>query len=51
MYKISTDRVLRWRLILEEYGTDIEYIQGSKNIVANVLSIFPINGNQWTTDQ
>ena len=27
---INTDRVLRWRLILEEYGPDIEYIKGEK---------------------
>ena len=27
----------------------IEYVQGSKNIVADALSIFPINGNQETT--
>ena len=26
--KINTDRVLRWRLILEEYVPDIEYIKG-----------------------
>ena len=35
--------------ILEEYGMEIEYIQGKKNIVSDALSRFPINGNQNTT--
>ena len=43
------DKVLIWRVILEEYGLNIEYIQGSKNIVADTLPILPINGNQYTT--
>ena len=42
----DTDRLLRWRLILEYYGLDIEYIQGGKGIVTNALSKFPISGNQ-----
>ena len=33
----NTNRVLIWRLILEEYGPDIEYIQGEKNILADAL--------------
>ena len=33
----NTNRVLRWRLILEEYGLDIEYIRGENNIVADGL--------------
>ena len=41
--------MLIWRLILEEYGSDIEYIQGDENIVADSLSGFTINGNQETT--
>ena len=41
--------MLIWRLILEEYGPDIEHIKGEKNIVAEELSIFPLNGNQDTT--
>ena len=47
----NTNRVLRWRLVLEDYGPDIEYIQGDKNIVADALSIFPINSNQETTQE
>ena len=45
----NTDRVLRWRLILEEYGPYIEYIQGGKYIVSDVLSTFTIKRNQETT--
>ena len=35
MYKCITDRVLRWRLILEEYGSDIEYTKRENNIFAD----------------
>ena len=42
----NTDRVLIWRLILEEYGLDIEYILGNKNVVAYALRRFTNNGNQ-----
>ena len=34
----NTDPVMRWRLILEEYGPDLQYIQGKKNVVADALS-------------
>ena len=44
----NTDRVLRWRLILEEYGPDIKYIQGKENIAADALSRLTNNGNQET---
>ena len=32
------EHVMRWRLLIEEFGHTIEYIKGPKNIVANVLS-------------
>ena len=32
-----TDRILRQRLIIEEYGTDLEYIQGNKKRIAYAL--------------
>ena len=44
-----TNRVLKWRLIIEDCGPDTEYIRGDKNMVACALSRFPINGNQDTT--
>ena len=34
----NTDRVLRWYLILEEYGPELIYIHGEKNIVVDALS-------------
>ena len=34
----NTERVMRWCLILKEYGPEIKYIKGPKNIVANALS-------------
>ena len=46
-----SNKVLRQRLILEEWGRDIEYIQGSKNIAAKTLSRFTINCNQETTQK
>ena len=46
-----TNRVLGWRLIIEEYGMDIEYIKCEKNIVADTLSILPLDGNQETTQK
>ena len=44
----NIDRVLRWRLILEEYGPDIEYIRGENIIVSDERSRIPLNGNQDT---
>ena len=35
----NTDRVIRWRLIIEEYGPNLKYIEGPKNIVADCNSI------------
>lgn len=34
----NTERVMRWRLILEEYGPELKYIKGEDNIVADALS-------------
>jgi hypothetical protein len=34
----NTDRVMRWRLILEEFGPELNYIKGETNIVADALS-------------
>jgi RNase H-like domain found in reverse transcriptase len=34
----NTERVMRWRLILEEYGPELHYIKGESNVVADALS-------------
>ena len=34
----NTERVMRWRLILEEFGPDLQYIKGNDNVVADALS-------------
>ena len=34
----NTDRVMRWRLILEEFGLTLKYIKGTDNVVADALS-------------
>ena len=34
-------RMMRWRLILEEFGPNIQHISGVENIVADTLSILP----------
>ena len=44
--KINSDRVLRWRLILEEYAPDIAYIKGENNIIADGMSKIPLNGEK-----
>ena len=34
---LNTERVMRWRLILEEFGTELKYIKGENNVVADDL--------------
>ena len=34
----NTERVMRWRLLIEEYGADLTYVKGKDNIVADALS-------------
>jgi len=37
----TTQRVMRWRLLLEEFGPLFEYKKGEKNCVADALSRVP----------
>ena len=34
----NTERVMRWRLICEEYGPELRYVPGVTNVVADTLS-------------
>ena len=42
----NTERVMLWRLILEEFGPELKYIKGEKNFVANALSWLEMSDNQ-----
>jgi hypothetical protein len=35
---LTSDRIYRWRLLLEEYGPEIIYIKGIHNTVAGAIS-------------
>ena len=39
----NTERVMRWRLVLEEYGPELVYIKGESNVVADALSRLEID--------
>ena len=38
----NTERVMRWRLVLEEFGPELLYIKGEDNVVADALSRLPM---------
>ena len=40
--KFTTERVLRWRLMLEEYGSKIKYIKGPDNDAKYALIRHPL---------
>ena len=42
----TSDRVMRWRLYLEEYSPQIKYIKGEENAAADAISRLPKMMNQ-----
>ena len=47
----ASNRFLCQQLLLKEYGVEIHYIKGVKNVVANALSQLPIEHNNQTTQE
>ena len=43
---MSTDRIIQWRLLIEEFGPIILHSKGEKNIIADVLSRLDANFNE-----
>ena len=41
-----TERVMRWRLILEDFDPELKYIKNENNVVANALSCLEMSENQ-----
>ena len=42
----NTERVMRWRLIIEEFGPELKYIKGENDVVADNLYRFEMSDNQ-----
>jgi hypothetical protein len=36
--KSTSDRVMRWRLLIEEFGQDFRHIKGKHNLIDDALS-------------
>ena len=43
---LNTERVILWRLIIEEFGPELRYIKGENNVVADSLSHLEMSDNQ-----
>jgi len=47
----NSDRVMRWRLFIEEYSPDLRYIKGENNVVADALSRLPKQSKPFEDSQ
>ena len=43
---LNTEHVMRWRLILEDFGPELKYIKGEKSVVSDALSRLEMSDNQ-----
>ena len=43
---LNTERVMRWRLILEEFGPELKYIKDENNVMTDALSCLEMRDNQ-----
>ena len=43
---MSTDRIIQWRLLIEEFGPTFLHIKGEKNVIAAALSRLDANLNE-----
>ena len=46
----NTERVMRWRLLLEEFGPKLTYVKGTHNIVADALSRLEISEEELSPE-
>ena len=46
---LTSDRVMRWHLFIEEYAPELRYIKGEKNVVSDALSRLPIHEQPQAT--
>ena len=51
VYKaFNTERVMRWRLLIEEFGPELRYVKGEDNVVADVLSRLQLDETEFSLD-
>jgi len=52
--KLASNRLIRWRMMLEEFGPQIEHVEGKNNVVADALSRLEIthkDSDEVATDE
>ena len=47
--KLASARLIRWRMLLEEYGPEFKHVQGTTNVVADALSRLEMMPKQHDT--